>query len=299
MLKAGLHFGHIPSKRHPKMKPYIFGVRSGVHIIDLEQTQHLLDKALNRVRDIAAQGGVVLFVATKKQAQPLTKQAAEKCGMPYIHEHWIGGLLTNFAEIKKVIRRYNTLKKKYDDNDFGTISKKDKVLLDKEFDKLTHKVSGIATLTKAPEVIFMIDIKKEKTALAEASKMEIPVIAVCDSNTNPDLVTLAIPGNDDATKAIELIMNLVSEAVAEGKALFEKSEAAAAKKALDTAKKEKTSSKSAEKERPAKKEKPVAKIVAKKEDKTVAQSEKKSEKKTTAKKEAVTKEVNKKGGVTT
>ena len=249
MLKAGLHFGHIPSKRHPKMKPFIFGVRSGVHIIDLEQTQHLLDQALAYAKEIAAKGGVVLFVATKRQAQSLTKEAAERCGMPYIHEHWIGGLLTNFTEIKKVIRRYNMLKKRYEDNDFAGMSKKEKVMLDKEFEKLKHKVSGISTLTKAPDAIFMIDIKKEKTGLTEATKMHIPVIAVCDSNTNPELVAHPIPGNDDATKAITLMMSLMADAVAEGKQVFEKAEAENAKKeaaAADKAKKEKAKEKEKE-----------------------------------------------------
>ena len=276
MLKAGLHFGHIPSKRHPKMKPFIFGVRSGVHIIDLEQTQHCLDKELNFAKDLVAKGGTILFIATKKQAQEFTKEAAEKCGMPYMHEHWIGGLLTNFPEIKKVIKRYNTLKKKYDDNSFGDISKKDKVLLDKEFEKLTHKVSGISTLTKIPDAIFMIDIKKEKTALAEATKVSIPVIAVCDSNTNPELVTHPIPGNDDATKSISLMMSLMSEAIAEGKEIFDKGAAAAAAKAEKEAKKVKAEKEAAKEE---KKEKAtVKKTPAKKEEKP-AKDEKKADKK--------------------
>ena len=284
MLKAGLHFGHIPSKRHPKMKPFIFGVRSGVHIIDLEQTQHCLDKELNYAKDLTAKGGTILFVATKKQAQELTKEAAEKCGMPYIHEHWIGGLLTNFVEIKKVIKRYNTVKKQFDENSFNDISKKDKVLLDREFGKLTHKVSGISTLTKVPEALFVIDIKKEKTAVTEAAKMGIPVIAVCDSNTNPEKVTHPIPGNDDATKSIAFMTNIMSEAIAEGKVLHEKGEAIAAKKAeeekkkLDVKAKQEAEKLAKEKEvAKAKADKEVAKAKAEKEAVKVKTEEPKKE----------------------
>lgn len=217
MLKAGVHFGHVSSKRHPKMAPFIFGVRSNVHIIDLEITLKYLEKAFLFAREVARQGGDVLFVATKKQAQKLVKEAAESCGMPYMVDRWIGGLLTNFNEINKVIKRYHSLKNDFESGKLDTYTKKEKLCFERELAKLEAMIGGVKNLKKLPEALFVVDIKKEHTAIAEANKINMPIIAVVDTNVNPELVTHPIPANDDAIRSISLISSLIAEAINEGK----------------------------------------------------------------------------------
>lgn len=216
MLKSGVHFGHQNSKRHPKMKPYIFTSKSGFHIIDLEQTQTKLKEALEFVKTIVANGGTILFLGTKRQAQGIVVKYAKQCGMPYVTQRWLGGTFTNFGEISRVIKRLTKLKKDKDEGKLDKYTKKEKLEFDREIEKLDGIVGGIETLDKVPDAIFVIDVKKEKTAVSEAMKKNIPVVAMCDTNVNPDKVTYCIPANDDAVKSIELITSLVTEAVEEG-----------------------------------------------------------------------------------
>ena len=217
MLKSGVHFGHQLSKRHPKMKPFIFMSKNGFHIIDLEQTQVKLSEALDFVKTIAANGGTVLFLGTKKQAQPIIIKAAKACGMPYITERWLGGTLTNFAAISKVINKYRRLKEQKVKGELAKYTKKEQLEFDKETSKLEKMVGGIQELNKIPEAIFICDVKREKTAVSEASRKNVPIVALCDTNANPTNIAYPIPANDDAIKSIELITILVAEAITEGK----------------------------------------------------------------------------------
>jgi len=217
MLKSGVHFGHQLSKRHPKMKPFIFMSKNGFHIIDLEQTQVKLSEALDFVKTIAANGGTVLFLGTKKQAQPIIIKAAKACGMPYITERWLGGTLTNFAAISKVINKYRRLKEQKVKGELAKYTKKEQLEFDKETSKLEKMVGGIQELNKIPEAIFICDVKREKTAVSEASRKNVPIVALCDTNANPTNIAYPIPANDDAIKSIELITMLVAEAITEGK----------------------------------------------------------------------------------
>ncbi len=217
MLKAGLHFGHRTSKMHPKMKPYVFTQKNGVHIINVELTQEKLKEALEFVTKIVSNGGTILFLGTKKQAQAIVKKYAEECQMPHITERWLGGTFTNFAEISRVIRKYSSLKEKRKSGELKKYTKKEQLKFDREIEKLEKVVGGIESLKKIPEAIYIVDLKKEKTALAEATTKEIPVVAICDSNVNPDRINYVIPGNDDAIKSIEMVTRLVAEAVVAGK----------------------------------------------------------------------------------
>lgn len=216
MLKAGVHFGHQASHWHPKMEPYIYTTRNGMHIIDLKKTQAMLEEAREYVQSVVAKGGDVLFVGTKSQAQPLIEKYAQQAGMPYIKSRWIGGMLTNFDEVKKSIKRYLDLNKQKEAGDWKKYTKKEQIGLQKEVDKLATTVSGLTSLTKLPAAIFIVDIRKEKTALLEANVVGIPVIALCDTNVNPDKVTKVIPANDDASKGAEMIIAVVAEACGMG-----------------------------------------------------------------------------------
>lgn len=216
MLKSGVHFGHQHSKRHPKMKPYIFTSKSGFHIIDLEQTQQKLKEALEFVKTIVANGGTILFLGTKRQAQGIVIKYAKQVGMPYVTVRWLGGTFTNFNEISRVIKRLTKLKKDKAEGKLEKYTKKEKLDFDREIEKLDGIVGGIETLDKVPDAIFVIDVKKEKTAVTEANKKNIPVVAMCDTNVNPDKITYCIPSNDDAVKSIDLITGLIAEAVEEG-----------------------------------------------------------------------------------
>jgi len=191
--------------------------KNGFHIIDLEQTQVKLSEALDFVKTIAANGGTVLFLGTKKQAQPIIIKAAKACGMPYITERWLGGTLTNFAAISKVINKYRRLKEQKVKGELAKYTKKEQLEFDKETSKLEKMVGGIQELNKIPEAIFICDVKREKTAVSEASRKNVPIVALCDTNANPTNIAYPIPANDDAIKSIELITMLVAEAITEGK----------------------------------------------------------------------------------
>ncbi len=216
LLSAGVHFGHRKSKWYPKMKPYIFSERNGVHIIDLEKTQTKLDEALKYVTELVANKKTIVFVGTKKQAQQMIADAALSCKMPYVNQRWLGGTMTNFAIVMKLIQKYKSLKRKKESGELEKYTKKERLEFDREIARLEKLVGGISVLEKMPDAIFVTDMKKEKTAITEARKRELPIVALCDSNVNPDLATYPIPANDDATKSLHLMINLMAEAVNEG-----------------------------------------------------------------------------------
>ena len=218
LLQAGVHFGHQKGRWHPKMKDYIFAERGGVHIIDLEKTLVKLEEAVNFLRQTAQAGGVVLFVGTKKQGQGIIKKDGETAGMPYIIERWIGGLFTNFGNVGKLIKKYRKLKEESGSGALAKYTKKEQVDFNKEIERLGKFVGGLGDMRKIPDAVFILDAKKEKTAIIEARKKGVPVVGFCDSNINPELFDYPIPANDDAVKSIELITKLAAEAIKEGKA---------------------------------------------------------------------------------
>lgn len=218
MLQAGMHFGHRSSKWHPKMQPYIFSARKGVHIIDLVKTREQLEQAMNFISELSANGKSVLFVGTKPQVKGLMKKVAQEMNMPYVSEHWLGGTLTNFAIIKKSIRKYKDLLEKREAGKLSKYTKKEQLQFDRQIAKLELAVGGLVELNKMPEAIFIWDLKVEKTALAEAKKKQIPIIAVCDTNVNPEGIQYVIPANDDASKAIALVLSVAKDAVITGRA---------------------------------------------------------------------------------
>lgn len=216
MLKAGVHFGHLTSRWHPKMAPYIFTSRSGVHIINLEITRQQLEAALKAVSDIVAADGTVLYVGTKKQVQQIIKKKAESVGMPYVHERWIGGLLTNFHIIKKMFARHAELGRLLSEGGMQHLTKKERLEREREYKRLEGVIGGISKLERIPNLIFLIDLKREKTALREAGKAGVPIVALCDTNVNPQMVRYPIVANDDAIGSLEMISDLITEAVREG-----------------------------------------------------------------------------------
>lgn len=222
MLKAGVHFGHQVSRWHPKMKQYIFGQRNNVHVIDLEKTQEMLKTTLESIKNLAKEGKVILFVSTKPQAKAVVKAAAIECNSPYIVDRWIGGLFTNFAEIKKLIRKYNTLREQQATGELEKYTKKEQLDIAKDLEKKEVSLGGLTTLDKMPDVLFVPSLQAEKTAVTEAKKMGIEIIGVCDTNANPDNADFIIPANDDAVNSITMMANLVAGAIKEGKAEAEK-----------------------------------------------------------------------------
>ncbi len=217
MLQAGVHFGHQTSKWHPKMKKFIFGSRQGIHIINLEETQKALDIATAFVKKLPARGGVVLFVGTKKQAAALVEKAAQLCGMPYVNKRWLGGTLTNFASIAQQIRKLKEMKRRQEKGEFAKYTKLEQLKFAEQIEILEEKVGGIQELTRIPDAVFILDVKKDKTALDEAIKRGVKVIALCDSNVDPTDVDLPIPANDDAMKSIELMVMMMANAIKEGR----------------------------------------------------------------------------------
>lgn len=222
MLEAGVHFGHQENRWHPKFAPYIFGVRNGVHIINLKLTAEKLTEALDYVRRLSAEGKKILFLATKRQAQDIVKKYAELCGAPYLVERWPGGMLTNFSEIKRLIQKYLQLQEQKERGELAKFTKKEQLEIDRTIEKLSHLIEGIKGLTALPDAMFMIDIRHEKTAVAEANRMQVPIVALSDSNTNPEKTQYPIPGNDDAIRSIEMVTRLVAEAVKDGKEEYAK-----------------------------------------------------------------------------
>ena len=216
LLEAGVHFGHQTRRWDPRMAEYIFQARNGIHIIDLQKSSKKLDEAYNFVKSQVEEGKTVLFVGTKKQAQECMKEAAIKCGMYYVDQRWLGGMLTNFGTIQKRIQRLKDLERMQEDGTFDVLPKKEVILLKKEMEKLEKNLGGIKEMDKLPGVIFLVDPKKERIAILEARKLDIPVVGLVDTNCNPEDVDYVIPGNDDAIRAVKLIADCISNAVIEG-----------------------------------------------------------------------------------
>ena len=217
LLEAGVHFGHQTRRWDPRMAEYIFQARNGIHIIDLQKTSKKLDDAYDFMKEQSEAGKTVLFVGTKKQAQDCVKEAAEKSGMFYVNQRWLGGTLTNFKTIRKRIQRLTELETMEQDGTFEVLPKKEVVLLKKEMDKLNKNLSGIKNMTEIPQVMFVVDPKKEHIAIQEAKKLNIPIIGLVDTNCNPNDVDHVIPGNDDAIRAVKLVTDVIANAIIEGK----------------------------------------------------------------------------------
>lgn len=216
LLEAGVHFGHRTHRWNPKMRKYIFTERSGIHIIDLQQTLQQTEAAYERIRDVAAKGGTVLFVGTKRQAEVVVRQEAERCGMPYVNLRWLGGTLTNWATIRKRIQHLLTLERRWNAGEFVSLIKKEQLDIQREIEKLNRRLGGLKTLKDLPDLIFIVDIMTEDLAVREAQKLNIPIIAMVDTNCNPDPVDVIIPSNDDAIRAVKLIVSTIANAAAEG-----------------------------------------------------------------------------------
>ena len=222
LLEAGVHFGHQTRRWNPKMRRFIFGERSGIYIIDLQQTLPSIDTAYSFVRDLSAQGGTVLFIGTKKQAQDPIQEQAERSNMPYINQRWLGGMLTNFETIAKRVAKMQEYQRMRDSGEFEAMPKKEALILGRELEKLERNLSGIRNMGRRPDAVFVLDTKKEHLAVAEANKLGIPVVAVVDTNCDPDLVQYVIPGNDDAIRASQLMCRVIADAVIEGKYIASK-----------------------------------------------------------------------------
>ena len=221
LLEAGVHFGHQTRRWNPKMKNYIFTERNGIYIIDLQKTVKLMDTAFNFIRDLTADGGNIIFVGTKKQAQESIKTEAERCGAHYVNHRWLGGMLTNFNTIRRRIDRMLELDRMETDGTFERLTKKEVLNLRNEKEKLMKFLNGIRNMKEIPDAIYVVDPRKEKIAVAEARKLDIPVIAIVDTNCDPDEIDYLIPGNDDAIRAVKLITSVMADAVLEGKQIIE------------------------------------------------------------------------------
>ncbi|MBQ1313071.1 MAG: 30S ribosomal protein S2, partial [Clostridia bacterium] len=217
LLEAGVHFGHQTRRWNPKMAPYIFTERNGIYIIDLQKTVRKLEDAYNYVRDLSADNGTLLFVGTKKQAQDSIREEATRAGMPFVNARWLGGMLTNFKTIQNRIKRLQQLKQMKEDGTFDLLTKKEAAKLDLEIEKLEKFLGGITGMKKIPDAMFIVDPRKERIAVAEAHKLGIPIIAIVDTNCDPDEIDYVIPGNDDAIRAVRLISGAMADAVIEGR----------------------------------------------------------------------------------
>ena len=224
LLESGVHFGHRTHKWHPSMKPYIFTERNSIHIIDLQKTVKSLEQSYNLVRDTVADGGEVLFVGTKRQAQETIQMEATRCGMPYVTQRWLGGMLTNWRTIRQRINELERLERMRDKGDFERITKKEALLLTRKIERLEMLLGGIRTMAKVPELLFVVDVRREETAIHEANLLHIPVIALVDTNCDPRNVDFVIPSNDDAIRAIKLLVGKIADAALEGKAMRKEEE---------------------------------------------------------------------------
>ena len=219
LLESGVHFGHRTNKWDPRMKPYIFTERNGIHIIDLQQTSKLLSQAYNVIRDAVANGGSVLFVGTKRQAQETVAEEAARCGMPYVTERWMGGMLTNWSTMSARIQELERLEKMRDHNELDRLTKKEGLLIGRQIVRLTTRLSGTRSMKRRPDLIFIVDVGREEAAVHEANLLNIPIVAMVDTNCNPQEIDYVIPSNDDAIRAIKLLVAKVADAVLEGKAM--------------------------------------------------------------------------------
>jgi len=224
LLEAGVHFGHQTRRWNPKMRPYIFMERNGIHIIDLQKTLQMLERAYQAVQEVAQSGETILFVGTKRQAKDAVREAAQACGMPYVTERWLGGTLTNFQTIRKSVAKLEELDRMSQDGTYERLPKKEVMRLEKRRAKLQTLLGGIRDMTRLPGMLYVVDTKREQIAVAEANKLEIPVVAIVDTNCDPDVIDYPIPGNDDAIRSISLITNLIAQAVREGREAVEAEE---------------------------------------------------------------------------
>lgn len=224
LLESGVHFGHRTNKWDPRMKPYIFTERNGIHIIDLQQTSKLLSQAYNVIRDAVAEGGTVLFVGTKRQAQETVAEEAARCGMPSVTERWMGGILTNWSTMYDRIQEFERLEKMRDSGELDRLTKKEGLLIEREINRLSIRLSGIRAMKRRPNLLFIVDIGREETAVHEANLLNIPIVAMVDTNCNPQNIDYVIPSNDDAIRAIKLLVAKVADAVLEGKSMRKEEE---------------------------------------------------------------------------
>ncbi len=222
LLESGVHFGHRTHKWHPKMKPYIFTERNHIHIIDLQKTVKALDEAYFTVRETVAHGGTILFVGTKRQAQDTIQMEAIRCGMPYVVDRWLGGMLTNWRTISQRVRELERLERMRDKGDFAKITKKEALLLERKMEKLEMRLGGIRNMNTLPDMVFVVDISREETAVHEANLLNIPIVAMVDTNCDPSNIDYVIPSNDDAIRAIKLIVGKIADAVVDGRNMMEK-----------------------------------------------------------------------------
>lgn len=220
LLEAGVHFGHQTKRWNPKMSKYIFGEKNNIYIIDLQKTIECLTRACNFLREQAALGGEILFVGTKKQAQQIIKEEATRCNMYYVHERWLGGTLTNFQTIRKSVNRLVEIETMKNDGTFESLTKKEVAKLTKELNKLTNNLEGIRNMERLPKVVYIVDTKTEETAVREANRLKIPIVALLDTNCDPDNIDYPIPGNDDAIRSIRIITSMITEAILEGRRRF-------------------------------------------------------------------------------
>ena len=227
LLEAGVHFGHQTRRWNPKMKRFIHGERNGIYIIDLEQTLGRIETAYTYVRDLVADGGTILFVGTKKQAQEPVQRYADRCGMPYINERWLGGMLTNFQTMSKRVAKMKDYQRMRDTGEFEAMPKKEALLISRELEKLERNLGGIRNMERLPDAIFVLDTKKEDIAVTEANKLGLPIVAVVDTNCDPDIITYVIPGNDDAIRSANLMSRVISDAVQEGRFIASRTRGAA------------------------------------------------------------------------
>jgi len=225
MLQAGVHFGHQKSKWHPKMEKYIFGDRQGIHIIDLEKTRERLEKACAFAKQVAARGGTILFVGTKRQAADIVASSAEACDMPFVNKRWLGGTLTNYVNMAQLLRKFKDLKRKLEKGELGKYTKLEQLKFSEQIKAYDEKIGGLQNMTRIPDAVFILDIRKDKTALQEAERRGVKIIAICDTNVNPTSVAYPIPANDDAVKSIELIASAVANAIKEGRDEWERNRA--------------------------------------------------------------------------
>jgi small subunit ribosomal protein S2 len=219
LLESGVHFGHRTNKWDPRMKPYIFTERNGIHIIDLQQTSKMLSQAYNVIRDAVANGGSVLFVGTKRQAQETVAEEAARCNMPYVTERWMGGMLTNWSTMNARIQELGRLEKMRDNNELDRLTKKEGLMIGRQITRLTTRLSGTRSMQRRPDLLFIIDVGREEAAVHEANLLNIPIVAMVDTNCNPQNIDYVIPSNDDAIRAIKLLVAKVADAVLEGKAM--------------------------------------------------------------------------------
>jgi small subunit ribosomal protein S2 len=242
LVSSGAHFGHLTRRWNPKMRPYIFMERNGIHIIDLKKTQAAVEEVANVVSALARKKRYILFVGTKKQAKDIVKEEAKRCGMPYVTERWLGGMLTNFQTIKQSIRRMEDIGKMKEDGTLAKLKKKERLMRARELEKLERNLSGISRMPRVPDAIFVVDIRREHIAVEEARRLGVPVIALVDTNCDPELVAHPIPANDDALRSIKLITTVVADAIVEGLKASEAEEderkVAAAERKAESEKKE-------------------------------------------------------------